>query len=71
MFINESPINDKFHYEKFKNYFNWTMTYRKDSDFYQPYGWVAPKNWTWHYVCNSVSDTYEGISMKFKFFIIP
>ena len=25
------------------------MTYRRDSDFYTPYGWIAPKDWEWHY----------------------
>ena len=23
------------------NFFNWTMTYRTDSDVYRPYGWLA------------------------------
>ncbi len=59
MFINESPLNDKFDYEKVKSYFNWTMTYRKDSDFYQPYGWVAPKNWTWHYPDDSAKQDWS------------
>ena len=50
MFLMESPLNSGFnHYEKFKNFFNWTMTYRRDSDIYRPYGWIAPKNWKWHY----------------------
>ena len=51
MFLMESPLNDGFHntYEKFKSYFNWTMTYRRDSDIYRPYGWIAPKEWKWHY----------------------
>ena len=35
MFLMESPLNDGFHYEKFKNFFNWTMTFRRDSDFYR------------------------------------
>ena len=49
MFLMESPLNDKFPYERFHGFFNWTMTFRKDSDFYRPYGWIAPKNWKWHY----------------------
>ena len=65
MFINESPIHDQFHYEKFINYFNWTMTYRKDSDFYQPYGWVAPKNWTWHYPSDTAKENWS------QYFISP
>ena len=49
MFQMESPNYDGFPYQKFKNFFNWTMTYRRDSDFYRPYGWIAPKHWNWHY----------------------
>ena len=49
MFLMEGPLNERFPYEKYKNFFNWTMTYRRDSDFYTPYGWIAPKNWEWHY----------------------
>ena len=26
---------------RFHNFFNWTMTYRVDSDIYRPYGWVS------------------------------
>jgi hypothetical protein len=25
----------------FSGFFNWTMSYRKDSDIFAPYGWVA------------------------------
>ena len=49
MFLMEGPLNERFPYEKYKNFFNWTMTYRRDSDFYTPYGWIAPKYWEWHY----------------------
>ena len=50
MFMMESPSNDvKFNYEKFENYFNWTMTYRRDSDIYNPYGWISPRNWSQQY----------------------
>ena len=42
MFLMESPKNDGFKYEKFKNFFNWTMTFRLDSDFPNPYGWIEP-----------------------------
>ena len=49
MFLMEGPLNERFPYEKYKNFFNWTMTYRRDSDFYTPYGWIAPKHWKWHY----------------------
>ena len=44
MFLMESPLNDGFPYEKFGNFFNWTMTFRRDSDFTRPYGWVIRKN---------------------------
>ena len=33
-------------YRHLTNYFNWTMTYRRESDFYTPYGWIAPKSWS-------------------------
>ena len=45
MFLMESPKNDGFPYQKFANYFNWTMTFRRDSDFHRPYGWVQPKGY--------------------------
>merc|ERR1711894_122195 len=44
MFLMESPKNDGFPYEKFNGFFNWTMTFRLDSDFPNPYGWVEPIN---------------------------
>ena len=53
MFLMESPLNDNFPYERFGSYFNWTMTFRRDSDFHRPYGWVAPKDWKWHYAASS------------------
>ena len=60
MFLNESPQMDAFPileffpfefppYKKLKGFFNWTMTYRRDSDFFMPYGWIGPKNWTLPY----------------------
>ena len=56
MFLEESPQMDSYPameffsfdsppYKKLKGFFNWTMTYRRDSDFYVPYGWIIPKNW--------------------------
>ena len=42
MFLMESPQNDNFPYSKLKGFFNWTMTYRFDSDIPRPYGWVEP-----------------------------
>ncbi len=43
MFLMESPQHDGFKYSKFKNFFNWTMTYRLDSDIPHPYGRVVEK----------------------------
>ena len=59
MFLMESPLNDHFPYDIFENYFNWTMTYRKNSDFYRPYGWIAPKNWTFHYPNRSAQENWS------------
>ena len=47
MFSLECPLVTKeifggHQYEKYNNFFNWTMTYRKDSDLFAPYGWVVP-----------------------------
>jgi len=41
MFSMETPLNADFPYRKFDDFFNWTMTYRRDSDIVAPYGWVA------------------------------
>ena len=35
MFMVESSIHDDLDYHKFQNFFNWTMTFRRDSDFYR------------------------------------
>ena len=56
MFLEESPQMDSYPameffsydsppYKKLNTFFNWTMTYRRDSDFYTPYGRIIPKNW--------------------------
>jgi len=49
MFMVESSTHDHLEYHKFPHFFNWTMTFRRDSDFYRPYGWIAPLSWHWHY----------------------
>ena len=68
MFLMESPLNDNnFPYEKFQNYFNWTMTYRKNSDFYRPYGWIAPKNWSWHYPDHSAQQNWSQYYINSSF----
>ena len=43
MFLMESPVHDNFPYDKFKGFFNWTMTYRLDSTIPHPYGWFRNK----------------------------
>ena len=56
MFLEESPQMDSYPamdffsydsppYKKLNGFFNWTITYRRDSDFYVPYGWIIPKHW--------------------------
>ena len=40
MFELESPRFWKYSFTKYNNFFNWTMTYRSDSDVPIPYGWV-------------------------------
>ena len=36
-------INVEFDFFRFHNFFNWTMTYRLDSDIYRPYGWLSER----------------------------
>ena len=36
-------------YKKLGGFFNWTMTYRRDSDIYVPYGWIVPHNYKSQY----------------------
>ena len=38
MFEDSPRIKNLIHPNISKNYFNWTMTYRRDSDIYNPYG---------------------------------
>lgn len=48
MMILESPMHDSINYEGFADFFNWTMTYRSDSDLPIPYGRILPLNSTNH-----------------------
>ena len=43
MLIAESPQHWKADFTRFNNFFNWTMTYRQDSDIHYPFGWIVPK----------------------------
>ncbi len=42
MFLKESPLMDWNDYSHFNDFFNWTATYRWDSDFVFSYGWISP-----------------------------
>ena len=53
MYFLESPLNYKYDYGKFDDFFNWTMTYRLDSDIPFPYGRVVQKFAQFSYVSNS------------------
>ncbi|KAJ8873990.1 hypothetical protein PR048_024830 [Dryococelus australis] len=44
LFLLEAPGVYITNFEKFPNFFNWTMTYRLDSDVYRPYGYFVPTN---------------------------
>ena len=59
MVLAESPLNDNFQYTKFESYFNWTMTYRQDSDFPRPYGWVVPIDWKEFYPTSSYKNDWS------------
>ena len=40
----ESPLRDEIkNYSMYDHFFNWTMTYRMDSDIVRPYGWISDK----------------------------
>ena len=43
MFVQEPPLMDFNDHARFNNFFNWTSTYRWDSDFIVPYGWIDSK----------------------------
>ena len=43
VFTKESPDNHVGSLEGFRAVFNWTMTYRRDSDIWTPYGRVVPR----------------------------
>ncbi len=42
MILQESPLMDWNNHNYFNDFFNWTVTYRWDSDFTFPYGWISP-----------------------------
>ena len=41
-FLLESPVHDHLDYSRFSGFFNMTMTYRRDSDVFVPYGSFRP-----------------------------
>ena len=79
-FLMESPQHDDFQYDRFKNFFNWTMTYRLDSDIPHPYGRVIAinSNFTytqklyeagrWEHIYNEAhfASTLESRSKEFR-----
>ena len=68
MFYMESPSHNSFPFNEFNNFFNWTMTYKRTSDFFRPYGWVAPKDWKWHYPASTLPnlDWYQQYNYSLK-----
>eukprot|EP00095_Tigriopus_kingsejongensis_P002490 maker-scaffold64_size435223-snap-gene-2.27 protein:Tk02490 transcript:maker-scaffold64_size435223-snap-gene-2.27-mRNA-1 annotation:"predicted protein" len=44
MMLVESPLHDRFDYRHLGDVFNWTMTYRMNSDIPRPYGIIYPRN---------------------------
>ena len=50
MYFSESPMNYKYDLDRFNNFFNWTMTYRLDSDIPFPYGRIVQKRQNFSYV---------------------
>ena len=43
----ESPLQDGIgNYSMYDNFFNWTMTYRSDSDIARPYGWITENSYS-------------------------
>ena len=52
MYFSESPLNYDYEYDRFSNFFNWTMTYRLDSDIPNPYGRIVQRQQQKMYVPN-------------------
>ncbi|KAJ8873991.1 hypothetical protein PR048_024831 [Dryococelus australis] len=61
LFLLEAPGVYITNFEKFPNFFNWTMTYRLDSDVYRPYGYFVPTNNNSEYV-----DVRRTLDMPWK-----
>ena len=63
MFQMESPLNDNdFVYSNWNGFFNWTMTYRSDSDIPRPYGWVEPKAEPFNYAADAVKHYWKNVT---------
>ncbi|XP_069690390.1 alpha-(1,3)-fucosyltransferase C-like [Periplaneta americana] len=44
-FTLESPSTNSYDLKPYNDFFNWTMTYRRDSDIWRPYGFLAEKEY--------------------------
>ncbi|XP_069692392.1 alpha-(1,3)-fucosyltransferase C-like isoform X2 [Periplaneta americana] len=44
-FTLESPATNSYDLKPYNDFFNWTMTYRRDSDIWRPYGFLAEKEY--------------------------
>ena len=65
MYQQETPIYDHdFAYSNVDGFFNWTMTYRLDSDIPQPYGWVEPKDAPFTYATDIVNYQWKTIAKE-------
>ena len=53
MFLVEAPVRDLMIHQDFNDFFNWTVTYHRASDFPHPYARIYPSDTTdngsaWH-----------------------
>ena len=47
---------NRYDYDRFSDFFNWTMTYRSDSDIPRPYGRLIPKSREFSYSPNASEE---------------
>ena len=62
-YLMESPQNCNFNYDLFNNFFNWTMTYRLDSDIPSPYK-TNKKRYYYYYGKNYPKKNYPKLANK-------